>query len=97
MRYSVFSVNELIERLHEIFGDEFGQVTKRDIQEPTPDFVNRVVFNFLQEFGVSEQMLAPNHACLDLHSNLSSDITDTLPLLYILMDRASLSSQLLYP
>lgn len=77
------SINELTERLNDIFGEDIGQITKRNLQEPTPDFVQRLVFGFLQEFGFSEHMLAPNHSCLDLiigNLNLSNDITDRLPL-----------------
>ena len=79
-----FTVTDLMERLNDIFGGEdYGLVTKRDILEPTPDFVQRFIPAFLQEFEYSDQMLAQNHSCLDLLAgdlHLSNDITDTLPL-----------------
>ena len=57
-----FTVTDLMERLNDIFGGEdYGLVTKRDIVEPTPDFVQRFIPAFLQEFEYSDQMLAQNH------------------------------------
>ena len=76
------TINELILRLNDIFGDEASPITKIDITQPTTDFVQIIFFNFLQEFGFSPHMLQTNHSCLDLHAgvvgNLSSDIADTL-------------------
>ena len=76
-----FSINDLVTRINEIFEEDPGMnVTKADIQKPTSDFVQRFVFNFLREFGFSENMLQ-SQTCVDLHAgNLSNDIADTLNL-----------------
>ena len=77
------SINDLVVRLNDIFGDETSQITKANITQPTTEFVRGIIFGFLGEFGFSEHMLQTNHSCLDLHAgvvgNLSSDIADSLP------------------
>ena len=60
-------------RLNEIFEDDHEtMVTKADLMSPRPEFVQRLVYRFLMEFGYSDFM-SQQHSCLDLHFGSSSN------------------------
>ena len=68
-----FSNDELVLRINEIFEDDHeANATKADLLNPSPEFVQRLVYRFLMEFGYSEFM-AQQHSCLDLHFGTSSN------------------------
>jgi len=68
-----FSNDDLISRINEIFEDDHEtNATKADLLNPSPEFVQRLVYRFLMEFGYSEFM-AQQHSCLDLHFGTSSN------------------------
>ena len=65
--------DELVVRINEIFEeDPEVHVTKADLLSPSPEFVQRLVYQFLMEFGYSNFM-AQQHSCLDLHFGTSSN------------------------
>ena len=68
-----FSNDEMVARINEIFEDDpETMVTKADLLSPTPEFVERLVYRFLMEFGYSDFM-SQQHSCLDLHFGSSSN------------------------
>ena len=77
-----FGINELVLRINEIFEDDPGMtVTKSEVLQPSTDWVQKMVYGFLKEFGYSEFMNQSSFSCVDLHAgNLSSNIQDTLHL-----------------
>ena len=78
----VLGVNEFTSLTAAIFEDDPGMtVTKSEVLQPSTDWVQKMVYGFLKEFGYSEFMNQSSFSCVDLHAgNLSSNIQDTLHL-----------------
>ena len=79
---STLNTNELVKNMKTIFGDNLEiPITKQEVLHPRPDWVQRVVLGFLQEFEHSSDFHTQNHSCIELElGNLSNEIRDTLPL-----------------
>ena len=79
---STLNTNDLVKNIEDIFGDTLQiAVTKKSFLHPTPEWVQKLVFGFLQEFEHSSGFMTQNHSCIELElGNLSNEITDNLPL-----------------
>ena len=68
-----FSNDEMVARVNEIFEDDPETlISKAELLNPSPEFVQRLVYRFLMEFGYSDFM-SQQHSCLDLHFGTSSN------------------------
>lgn len=76
-----FGINELVVRINEIFEEPGMTVTKSEVLQPSTDWVTKMVYGFLKEFGYSEFMNQSEFSCVDFHAgSLSNNIQDTLHL-----------------
>ena len=77
---STFNTNDLVKNIKVIFGEQIA-VTKQELLHPRAEWVQQLVFGFLQEFEHSSGFMTQNHSCIELElGNLSNEITNNLPL-----------------